>query len=157
MTRRLARTIRAMDSLTPVEFLSKLQKGNKPAPSDLAAFGGTHRRDGAIRPLCNALVFYVITTKDGQLPNKYAEKIAASLMRKGIETSLDAMNYFSAGKKNYPNPLKAKSGPPCLSKPVEEAARSMRNRWSSPKTNAISEAEFDDLMRQFIARRKEGK
>jgi hypothetical protein len=64
----LARVIRMMDSSSPVEFLSKLQKGNKPAPSDLAAFGGTHGRDGAYPPrFCNALVFYVITTKDGQL------------------------------------------------------------------------------------------
>jgi replication initiation and membrane attachment protein DnaB len=147
----LARTIRAMDSLTPVEFLSKLQKGNKPAPSDLALLEELTVEMGLSSPLCNALVFYVITTKDGQLPAKYAEKIAASLMRKGIETSLDAMNYFSAGKKNYAKPAESEVGP---SVPAQTAAPSSA---LTDKETTMSDAEFDQLMSEIYTPKKAGK
>ncbi len=136
----LARTIRAMDSLSPVEFLSKLQKGNKPASSDLALLEELTVEMGLSAPLCNALVFYVITTKDGQLPNKYAEKIAASLMRKGIETSLDAMNYFSLGKKSYTKPASPENPAPVV---VEETKPSSA---LTDQEKAITDAQFDELM-----------
>jgi replication initiation and membrane attachment protein len=145
----LARTIRAMDNLTPVEFLSKLQKGNKPASSDLALLEELTVEMGLSAPLCNALVFYVITTKDGQLPAKYAEKIAASLMRKGIETSLDAMNYFSAGKKTYSKPAENEVAPaPVEAKPSVALTE---------KEGTISDAEFDQLMSELYTPKKEGK
>jgi replication initiation and membrane attachment protein DnaB len=136
----LARTIRAMDTLSPVEFLSKLQKGNKPASSDLALLEELTVEMGLSAPLCNALVFYVITTKDGQLPNKYAEKIAASLMRKGIETSLDAMNYFSMGKKTYTKPASVENPAPVV---VEETKPSAT---LTDQEKAITDAQFDELM-----------
>jgi hypothetical protein len=146
----LARTIRAMDNLTPVEFLSKLQKGNKPASSDLALLEELTVEMGLSAPLCNALVFYVITTKDGQLPAKYAEKIAASLMRKGIETSLDAMNYFSAGKKTYSKPAESEVGPSVpLLKPKPSSAL-------TDKETTISDAEFDQLMSELYTPKKGG-
>jgi len=149
----LARTIRAMDSLTPVEFLSKLQKGNKPAPSDLALLEELTVEMGLSAPLCNALVFYVITTKDGQLPGKYAEKIAASLMRKGIETSLDAMNYFSAGRKSYGKPGDGEGA-----KPVSSATPETNPSLAlTDKECSMSDAEFDQLMSEIYSPKKAGK
>lgn len=152
----LARVIRMMDSSSPVEFLSKLQKGNKPAPSDLQLLEELTVDMGLSAPVCNALVFYVISTKDGQLPNKYAEKIAASLIRKGILTSLDAMNYFSAGKTSFGKKAAFASAP---SKPVEEAAKPLDEEpVVLAKDEAISEEEFDDLMGQLSSgKSKEGK
>lgn len=140
----LGRIIRAMDTLSPVEFLSKLQKGNKPAPSDLQLLEELTVEMGLSAPLCNALVFYVITSKDGQLPAKYAEKIAASLVRKGITTSLDAMNYFKGGKKSYSKPATSEEKTPASSESpaVEETP-------VVAKDGEISEAEFDDLMNQL--------
>ena len=144
----LARTIRAMDSLTPVEFLSKLQKGNKPAPGDLSLLEELTVEMGLSAPLCNALVFYVITTHDGQLPARYVEKIAASLMRKGIETSLDALNYFSAGKKTYGKAPEAPASPSSEKAPVSAAL--------TKKEGTISDAEFDELLSELYHPKKEG-
>lgn len=132
----LARTIRKMDSFTPVQFLSYLQKGNKPAQSDLELLQRLTVEMGLSSGVCNALIFYVVTRKEGQLPSKYVEKIAAALVREGIETALDAMNYFTHGseKSVAPSPTS-----PAVEKTPETPELTAAN-------DKVSEEEFDALM-----------
>jgi replication initiation and membrane attachment protein len=98
----LARSIRSMESLTPVEFLTGLQKGNKPAKSDLLLLNELTVEMGLSAPVCNALIFYILTKNDNVLSARLAEKIAGSLVREGISTALDAMNYFTRTSKKSP-------------------------------------------------------
>jgi replication initiation and membrane attachment protein DnaB len=99
----LARMIRSMDELTPVEFLKRLQKGHKPATSDLRLLEKLSEETGLAPGATNALVFFVLS-KNGVLSPLYVEKIGASLVREGIETAIDAMNYFNrTSKKKKPS------------------------------------------------------
>ncbi len=100
-----AKTIRLMQSLRPIEFLSRLQKGKKIAQSDASLLEELTLEMGLTNEVANALVFYVLSMKNNALPKAYAEKIAASLVRENIETAIDAWNYFSktSGKRNSEN------------------------------------------------------
>lgn len=144
----LARTIRLMDSLSPVQFLAKLQHGNKPASSDLELLNEVTVEMGLSSPVTNALVFYVITTKNGQLPNKYTEKIAATLVRENIETSLDAMNYFS--KTSY------KKATPVISEqtPAEKSEKKEAAQVLTSPNGKVSEEAFDELMGDLYTPKK---
>ena len=46
----------------------------------------------------NALVDYVLTINDNVLARPLTEKIAASLVRQGVRTTIDAMNYLKKNK-----------------------------------------------------------
>lgn len=90
----VARTARRMDKLTPVEWLTALQKGAKPSQSDLRLLNELATDFALPDPVINALVFYVLGVKDQVLSKAYCEKLAGSLARKGFDNALDAMNYL---------------------------------------------------------------
>jgi replication initiation and membrane attachment protein DnaB len=83
----LASMLRKMDEMTPVEFLTALQKGNKPARSDLDLLNTLVGEMGLPAPACNALVFYILKIKDNVLSSAYAQKLAGSLVRQGSSTA----------------------------------------------------------------------
>lgn len=97
----MAQAIKQMDKLTPIQFLSYYQRGHKPAKSDVDMIEHLSNEMGLASPALNALLFFTISTKNGQLPKAYLEKVAGSMVRVGIETSIDAINYLSdsRGKK----------------------------------------------------------
>lgn len=99
----VAKTLRSMQKMTPVEFLTRLQKGNRPAQSDLKLLEDLNEM-GLNGEVTNALVFYVLAKNNFSLSRAYTEKVAASLVRAGIETAQDAWNYFNQGSsKNKKN------------------------------------------------------
>jgi replication initiation and membrane attachment protein len=91
---------RLMDTQSPYEFLISLQDGNKPAPSDVSLAHELTFDMGLPNCVANTLMFYLSKTKDGVINRKYAEKIAATLVRKHIRTSIDAWNYLKNSTKN---------------------------------------------------------
>jgi replication initiation and membrane attachment protein len=91
----VAVTLRRMDSSTPVDFLVFLQHGHKPAEADLHLLETLRVDMGLPDPVVNALIFYVVTEKDGQLPNNYTTKLAGALVRKSLCTAQDAWDYFT--------------------------------------------------------------
>ncbi len=95
----IARMVRKMQNTTPIEFLSFLQKGNKPASSDISLVQELTLDIGLNNEVTNALLFYVLSTQNNTLPRAYTEKVGASLVREGLETALDTMNFFTKTNK----------------------------------------------------------
>ena len=125
----IAQTIRAMDRLSSIEFLSKLQNGGKPATSDLKLINTLSTDMGLPDNVINALIFYVLKMKNNVLNNTYVEKLAGSLAREGCQTALDAFNYLentSSGMKNSKKQTK-KPIKPIEIKPIESHQEETKN------------------------------
>lgn len=117
----VATVIRAMDSMNSVDFLKLLQKGGKPAESDLRIINTLVAEMGLPENVTNALIFHVLKIHNNVLSSTYVEKLGASLVREGVETALDALNYLESNTKkmrkpqtkteNKPSPKKLSSLP----------------------------------------------
>ncbi len=90
----LAQKIRLMEETSPAKFLQYLQQGTKPARSDIAIVNALSKDYGFGNGIINVIVEYVLYKNDNVLSRNYAEKIAASLAREGVMTTVDAMNYL---------------------------------------------------------------
>lgn len=90
----LAKKIRLMEETSPAKFLQYLQQGTKPARSDIAIVNALSKDYGFGNGIINVIVEYVLYKNDNVLSRNYAEKIAASLAREGVTTTVDAMNYL---------------------------------------------------------------
>jgi replication initiation and membrane attachment protein len=91
----MASGIKKMESLSPAEYLTYLQRGNKPAAADLEILRELTIDMGLPNSVANALVLYVLTKNKNILSKKLTEKIGASLVREGVTTALDALNYLT--------------------------------------------------------------
>lgn len=134
-----ARVIRSMDRMTSLEFLVKLQRGNKPAPSDVKLIETLITEIGLPQNVVNALIFHVLAVQDNALSSAYVTKLGASLVRAGVTSALDAMNYLNGHgkgkkKKAYAKPTVEKTKPE--SKPVKETEED------------ISDEEFESLFKE---------
>lgn len=93
-----ARLINRMEVEASLDFLASFNKEAVVPDSEISLLlrlSSDHNlRNGVI----NALVYYVLNTKDMQLPTAYVEKIAATLSRSKIEYAVDAINYLEAPK-----------------------------------------------------------
>lgn len=90
----LAKKIQLMEETAPAKFLQYLQQGTKPARSDIAIVNALSKDYGFGNGIINVIVEYVLYKNDNVLSRNYAEKIAASLARQGVATTVDAMNYL---------------------------------------------------------------
>ena len=101
----LASKINMMESISPKDFLTILQNGSEPATPDLRLIDTISRKFHLNNSVINAVIDYVLTTNNNVLSKPYCEKVAASLAREGVTSTLDAMNYLkkisSGGKKQY--------------------------------------------------------
>jgi len=102
----LASKINLMESISPKDFLSILQNGSEPATPDLKLIDNISKKFRLNNSVINAVIDYVLTTNNNVLSRPYCEKVAASLAREGITSTLDAMNYLkkiSSGSKERHN------------------------------------------------------
>lgn len=90
----LANKIRMMEEVAPAKFLQYLQQGTKPARSDLAIVDSLSKDYGFGNGIINVIVEYVLYKNNNILSKNYCEKIASSLAREGVLTTVDAMNYL---------------------------------------------------------------
>ena len=90
----LANKIRMMEEVAPAKFLQYLQQGTKPARSDLAIVNSLSKDYGFGNGIINVIVEYVLYKNNNVLSKNYCEKIASSLAREGVTTTVDAMNYL---------------------------------------------------------------
>ena len=90
----LANKIRMMEEVAPAKFLQYLQQGTKPARSDIAIVNALSKDYGFGNGIINVIVEYVLYKNSNVLSKNYCEKIAASLAREGVSTTVDAMNYL---------------------------------------------------------------
>ena len=100
----LKKDIKDMEELTPIDYLTKFQGGHIPASSDIALIKYLVNEMGLNSAVCNALMLYLITTNKGIIRRPLAEKIAASLVRNGIETAYDAVEFLTMVKKENKKP-----------------------------------------------------
>jgi replication initiation and membrane attachment protein len=142
----LAHVIKAMEKFTPVQFLTMLQKGHKPAGSDLELLRELTIDMGLSNQVANALVFYVLTKNDNVLSTKFTEKIAASLVRENVQTAIDAMNYFS--RTTYRKTSGAK---------IQEPISAVPDVSSQKPEERISDADFEKLISNLHNNSKKGK
>ena len=90
----LAKKIQLMEETAPAKFLQYLQQGTKPARSDLAIVNSLSKDYGFGNGIINTIVEYVLIKNNNILSKNYCEKVAASLAREGVTTTVDAMNYL---------------------------------------------------------------
>ncbi len=133
----LARMIRNMQRMSPIEFLSSFQKGNKPASSDMSLIQELTLDMGLNNEVTNALLFYVLSLKNNTLPKAYTEKIAASLVREGLETAIDTMNYFTKTRKRKDS---------SFSKiPLQEEKKKITNDTDNSSNEPKEDISFDEI------------
>lgn len=90
----LANKIQMMEEVAPAKFLQYLQQGTKPARSDIAIVNSLSKDYGFNSGIINVIVDYVLSKNNNVLSKNYAEKIASSLAREHVLTTVDAMNYL---------------------------------------------------------------
>ena len=90
----LASKIRMMEEVAPAKFLQYLQQGTKPARSDIAIVNSLSKDYGFNSGIINVIVEYVLYKNNNVLSKNYCEKIAASLAREKVCSTVDAMNYL---------------------------------------------------------------
>lgn len=96
----LASKINLMEQVSPKKFLALLQNGTQPASADLKLIDDLSKNFNLNNSVINALIDFTLTNCDNALPRAYAEKIAGSLAREGIQTTIDAMNYLNKANKS---------------------------------------------------------
>ncbi len=90
--RQKIKLINDMEILGNSEFLSMLNNGVKNAPADERLLQ-TLSSDYFLRPpVINALVYFTLLNFNDELPRSLVEKLASSLVRKGVTTALDTLD-----------------------------------------------------------------
>lgn len=90
----LAEKINIMEITSPKDFLTLLQNGTQPASSDLRIVNDLSKKFQLNNAVINAVVDFVLQTNNNVLSRALCEKIAGSLAREGVVTTIDAMNYL---------------------------------------------------------------
>ena len=108
----LAKKIELMSSISAFDFLKIKQNNTSPSPSDLKLIEDLSSEFGLTSQVINPLVDYVLENYNNTLPKNLVLKIAASLVRSNINSTLDAMNYLHKVKNK-------KIAKPVETKPVE--------------------------------------
>ncbi len=131
-----AKTIRRMDKTGSIQFLSILQKGHKPAKSDLVLIDRLVNDIGLPESVVNALIFFTLSTNDNNLNPNYVEKVGASLVRAGITNALDALNYLGGNSSKRKKMIKPQQPKP--------ETRSLPKETLEKK--AETQDDFDDIL-----------
>lgn len=82
-------------ALSPRDFLSSLQNGNRVAEPDLRLLEKITVEMGLNSEVANGLIQYVLDNYDNTLPSALVEKLAGSLVRENIASVEDAMDYLT--------------------------------------------------------------
>ena len=91
----LSKKIKYMEECTPYQYLKLKQNNSSPVQSDMNILSYLASQLNLNNGVINALVDYVLEKYNNTLSRKLLEKIGASLVREGVETAFDAMNYLN--------------------------------------------------------------
>lgn len=143
----LAYVIREMDRLTSKEFLKKLQNGGEPARSDERLVNKVVVDMGLPENVTNALLFYVLKIRGIKVLNaNYVEKLAASLVREGSETALDALNFLgNTGKEMQSKAKTYNKSTKEYKKKTEEKSQEEPKIEEKP-AETIDDDEYEDFL-----------
>ena len=123
-----ANLIRSYENTSPIKFLMSKQKGVEVSDADKSIIEELAGNYGFSNGIINALLDYVLKNKDGELSRNYILKIAATLVRKGCQNTLDCLKLLN--KKPTTKVIKTKETP--KEKPQQ-------------KSNIISLEDYEDV------------
>ena len=130
-----------MESVSPKKFLALLQNGSQPALADLKLIDSLSKNFNLSNPVINAVIDYTLINCKNILSRAYAEKIAASLAREGIETTIDAMNYLNNFKKSKKTSTYSKN----INKDKKEVKENPREETSKQDDGPSWDDILDDI------------
>ena len=87
--------IKLMEETPSARLLSMLQNNTVPSDADLGIIEMLATNYKFSNGVINVLIRYTLDMKDNTLPRKYIEKVAASLVREGVTTVVEALNYLN--------------------------------------------------------------
>lgn len=139
----IAQKIKMMEEKSPVSFLAILQGNTKPANSDVMIANSLSKDYGFPNGIVNTIIEYVLTKNNNVLSKNYCEKVASSLARENVETTVDAMNYL--------NKLVLSS----KNKTIKSEQKNTKiNNEENKNSNEVSDNELDDLLKDLDALKK---
>lgn len=142
----LAEKVRFMEESSPAYFLQVLQNNTKPARADLKIVDDLSKEYRFSNGIINTIIDYVLYKNNNILSRNYCEKVASSLARSKIETTIDAMNYLNKISLNSTSKKVHKE------EQVEQEKREQKNN-SLP----ISDDEINDILDMLDNKKKGGK
>lgn len=140
----ISKKIKLMENTSPIDWLKLLQRNTKLANSDISIINSLSSNYGFSNGIINAIIDYALTKNDNVLSKNYCEKIASSIAREDIETTVDAMNYLNKIA------LSGKSRKVPKEEPKEEVVESKSNE-------EISDEEMSDILASIKKHKKGGK
>lgn len=96
----LAQKINLMETVSPKDYLRIMQNYTQPVNADLFLIDDISKKLNLSNPVINALIDFVLVVQKNTLPRTYTEKVAASLARSNIKTTIDAMEFLNKRFKN---------------------------------------------------------
>ena len=94
-----ANQINYYNETSPRNFLKEKQNGAEPILADLNIIDYLSQNMGFSDGTINVILEYTLKKLDGKLLKNYVEKVASSMKRKGIKSTLEAYDYLLNDKK----------------------------------------------------------
>ena len=146
----LAKKINLFEKISPIDLLKVLQGGTKAAPSDIKIIETLSKDYQLNNSVINVIIDFVLSMNKNILSRGYAEKMAASFNREGIETAIDAMNYCN---EVISNKSKVKKN---HKKNNANNAESSEELDDNNSNSAISQKEWDELFEDHQKEEEDG-
>ena len=104
---KLAKKIEIMSTYSALDYLKLKQNNGTPSPSDIKLITDLSEVYGLNSGVINALVDYCLERNSNILSRSYVTKIAASIARENISSTIDTMNYLlkNINKKKKTTPV----------------------------------------------------
>ena len=95
----LAKKINLMETISPKDYLRILQNNTQPVRPDLRLIDDLSSNLQLPNCVINAIIDYVLAKNENVLSRALTEKVASSLAREGIKTTIDAMEFLDKAKR----------------------------------------------------------
>lgn len=93
-TSKMGKKVEMMQTYSALDYLKIKQNNGAVSPSDVKLITELNESYGLNSSVINVLIDYCLERNNNQLSRTYVTKIAASINREGITSTLDAMNYL---------------------------------------------------------------
>ena len=97
----MSKKLEMLQELEPFQFLRILQGNMEPSKQDVKLIEDLSLMSKLNPEVINVLLDYVMLNKQNTLPYNYVMKVASSLVRENINTTVEAMDYFKGYKARY--------------------------------------------------------
>lgn len=141
----LVEKVKLMDESTPAYFLQVLQNNTKPARADLKIVDELSKEYGFSNGVINVIIDYVLNKNNNILSRNYCEKIASSLARQKVETTIDAMNYLNRQSSSS------------ITKKTLHSKNLNENKTENKKKVLVSDDEMNEIFKMLDSKKKGGK